>query len=81
MTSAKKEIITEYLSDRYGPVDRWGNIKFVKGSKTYRFKVKEKVVRLEVKVDMTDFSEWRRIRSFSYSEMLKIIKNTKEASK
>lgn len=59
-------------------VDNYGNIVYYEGGKKKRFKILDRVVRYEVQVDMSDKyqkrNEWVRIKSYSVSKILNLIK-------
>lgn len=59
-------------------VDNYGNVVYYEDGKKKRFKILDRVVRYEVRVDMSDKYQnrngWIRIKSYSVSNILSLIK-------
>jgi len=55
MTNHEKIIEMRNIAEKYNVLDRWGNVKFKQNGKTYRYKIKKRVVRIETKGNYKDW--------------------------
>lgn len=67
----KRRVVAHYLRDKLknATIDRWGHVKVENEYGQFRYKVCERVVRLERKVRIVDHDEWTRIKSYSLKKI------------
>lgn len=72
----KKKVIANFLVKRLGDnatIDRWEHVKITedKNGKTnhYRYKIMERVVRLEVQIETSYEKRWIRLKSYNFNKV------------